>query len=141
MKLDRIMSLKWSYPDFPPRPIKRDVMFSLMSYQGGLYFVNGSEDVLDIVSSESFGFVLDSALDTKVKFHYAEVKPGESVKVEEYDDFYDLDFVLGLEIYIESKSIGKLKIKPPSGKGGVKKQELIFKDMTTPRYVSFERIK
>ncbi len=140
MKLDRTMSLKWSYPDFPPRPIKRDVTFSLMSHKDGLYFVNGSDEILDIVSSESFGFVSDSALETELKFYYEEVKPGESIKVEEHDDFYDLDFVLGFEIYIESKSLGKLKIKPPMGKGGVNEQELIFNDMTTKRYVSVERL-
>jgi hypothetical protein len=138
MKEERIMNLKWSYPDFPPRPIKRDVIFSLMYYNGALYFVNGSNEVLATVSSESFGFILSSSLENNPKFYYENVKPNESVKVEEYDDYYDLDFVLGFEIFIQSEKLGRIKIIPPMKKGGVKAQELIFSDMSTPRYVTFE---
>lgn len=140
MKQERTMELKFSYPTFPPRPVKRDVMFSLMYYRDGLYFVNGSDETLDIVSSESFGFVLDSSLENSPKFFYENVQPNESVKVEEYDDYYDLDYVLGFEIFIQSSNLGQIKIVPPMKKGGVKPQELIFKDMTSAKYVSFEKL-
>jgi len=140
MKQDRTDKLKWEYPDFPPRPIKREVVFSLINYNGGLYFVNGSDETLDIVSSESFGFIENSPLEKNPDFYYESVKPNESIKVEEYDGYYDLDFVLGFSIYIQSKKLGKIKITPPMKKGGVKPQELLFSDMTTPRYVRVEKI-
>lgn len=141
MTLDRTMSLKWEYPDFPPRPIKREVLFSLMEHKGGLYFVNGSDEVLDAVSSESFGFVEDSALIKNPDYYYEDIKPNEAVRVEEYDGFYDLDYVLGFDIYIQSKKLGIIKIKPPMKKGGVIAQELVYKDMSLKRYVSMEEIK
>jgi len=102
MKQDRINNLKFKFPTFPPRPIIREVVFSLMTCKGGLYFVNGSNEVLKTVTSDSFGFVEDSALEKNPSFLYENVQAGESVRVEEYDDFYDLDFVLGFKIYIVS---------------------------------------
>lgn len=140
MQQERTMNLKWKYPVFPPRAVKKDVIFSLMQFKGALYFVNGSDEELSVVSSESFGFVLNSSLENSPKFYYENVKPNESVKVEEYDDFYDLDYVLGFEIFIQSKNIGQMKITPPARKGGVKAQELIFSDMSIPKYVSIESI-
>lgn len=135
MNQDRTNNLKWEYPEFPPRPVKREVLFSLMNCCGALYFVNGSDETLDAVSSDSFGLIEDSALIKNPKYYYENVKPNESVKVEEYDDYYDLDFILGFDIYIKSKNLGNIQIRPPSKKGGVIAQELVYKDLTTKRYV------
>jgi len=138
MIANRVTNLKWKFPDFPPRPIKREVLFSLMKYEGALYFVNGSDEVLETVSSDSFGFVGDAPLVKNPNFLYQDVKSGESVKVEEYDNYYDLDFILGFKIYIHSSSLGKIIITPPMSKGGVIAQPLFYKDGTTPRYVSVD---
>jgi len=135
LKLDRVTHLTFKYPEFPPRPIIREVVFSLMKYKDGLYFVNGSDEILKTVLSEGCGFVEDSALENNPSCLYKNVKPDESVKVDEYDGFYDLDFVLGLNIYIESNRYGKIEIIPLASKGGVKKQALLYGDGTTPRYV------
>ena len=140
MTNDRTMNFKWTYPDFPPRPIEREVMFALMYYGNSLYFVNQSDEALYSVSTESFGFVEDSALINNPICLYKDVKPSESVKVEEYDGYYDLDYVLGFQLYIHSERLGKIKITPPAKKGGVQAQELLFEDMTTPRYVGFSKI-
>ncbi len=140
MKLERTMNLKWTYPEFPPRPIEREVLFSLMDYKGALYFVNGGDEVLNIVSSESFGFIEDTSLEKGPQYFYENVKPNESVKVEEYDNFYDLDFVLGFDVFIKSKNLGNMRIGPLLKKGGVKAQELIFKDLTLKRYVHMQKI-
>lgn len=141
MPQNRTNNLKWKFPDFPPRPMKKEVVFSLMNYNDGLYFVNGSDEILDTVSSDSFGFILDSSLENNPRFFYENVKPGESVKVEEYDGFYDLDYFLGFEIYIKSNSFGKVKIIPPMRKGGVIAQPLMYKDKSTPRFVTLKNIK
>ena len=81
---ERISNLKWTYPAFPPRTIKREVLFSLMKYNSA--------------------------------------------------------FLLGLYIFIESKRLGKIKIQPSINKGGVKPQELAFKDISIPRGVIFQNI-
>lgn len=139
MKENRTTQLTWEFPDFPPRPIKREVIFSLMDFQGALYFVNDSEEILTSVSTESFGFVEDSSLENNPKYNYKDVKPKESVKVEQYDGYYDLDFVLGFNIYIESKKLGKIILYPPFDKGGVKAQPLLYKE-GTPRFVSLKKV-
>lgn len=141
MEQNRTMKLKWEFPDFPPRPIKREVIFSLMNYEGGLYFVNDSDETLKTVSSNSFGFILDAAIENNLKFNYSDIKPGESVKVEEYDEYYDLDYVLGFNIYIESDNLGKIVITPPCKKGGVIAQPLLYKDRITPRFVNIESLR
>lgn len=139
MKLNRTNNLKWQYPTFPPRPIKREVMFSLMNGVDGLYFVNESDETLRCVSSESFGIVENTPLEKNPKFYYEDVKPNEAIKVEEYDDFYDLDLLLGFDIYLESEKLGVMKIVPPMKKGGVIAQELLFVDMTKPKMVRVEK--
>jgi len=138
MKLDRTNNLKWKFPEFPPRPIKREVLFSLMNYNGGIYFVNESDEVLKKLSNDSFGFVGEASIAGVSNYIYKDINPGESVKVEEYDDFYDLDYMLGFKLYIESEKLGKIMIKPPMAKGGVKAQALVYKDGTTPKYVRLE---
>lgn len=140
MKQDRTMDLKWTYPEFPPRPVKRDVILSLMNYKGALYLINQTNETLSTVSSESFGIILDSALEKNPEFFYKDVKPNESVKVEEYDGYYDLDYILGFDLYIESKSLGKVKITPPMKKGGVIAQELVYADMSLKRCVYLEKL-
>lgn len=140
MEQNRTTQLKWEFPEFPPRPIKREVVFSLMDFQGALYFVNDSNETLKTVCSDSFGFILDATIENNPKFNYNEVKPGESVKVEEYDGYYDLDYVLGFNIYIESVSLGKIVIIPPFKKGGVISQPLLYKDGSIPKYVSVKKL-
>ena len=140
MTAKRTTDLQWKFPDFPPRPIQREVIFSLMKHEGALYFVNDSDEVLETVSSDSFGFVEDASLEGNPHFLYKDVKPGESVKVEEYDDYYDLDYVLGFYIYIESNALGRVKITPPFAKGGVRPQPLLYKDGTTPRLVDMSLV-
>lgn len=135
MNQDRTDKLKWKYPEFPPRPIKKEVLFSLMNCNGTLYFVNVSDETLDVVSSDSFGLIEDSALIKNPKYYYENVKPNESVKVKEYDD---LDYILGYDIYIKSKTLGNIKITPPPKKGGVISQELVYKDLTAKRYVQLK---
>ena len=137
---ERISNLKWTYRAFPPRTIKREVLFSLVKYNSALYFVNGSDEILNIVASNSFGFIEDDTLEKNPKFYYENIKPNKGVKVEEYDDYYDCDFLLGLNIFIESKRLGKIKIQPSINKGGVKPQELAFKDISIPRGVIFQNI-
>lgn len=137
---DRAENLQWVEPTFPPRP-KRTVIFSLMNHNGCLYFVNNSNETLLSVSSDSYGYVKDAATINNPQVSYSDVKPNEGVKVECYDDFYDLDYILGLYITIESPKWGKIEIKPNSSKGGAKAQALVYEDGTTPMFVGLKEIK
>lgn len=144
---ERVDCLKWVEPTFPPRVVHREVIFSLMTYGRAsmehgqaLYFVNSSNEILDVVSSDIGGFMGSISSDNNPSFLYKNVLPNESVKVEEYDGFYDLDYLLGFSLSIESKRYGKIKIKPPAKKGGLKKQPLLYADNSLPRYVSLDRV-
>jgi len=133
---NRITSLTWEYPSFPPRPIKREVLFSLMHEGPQIYFVNDSNEVLSKVSVNTVGFVGDGSVTNESDKIYKDVKPGESVMLDEYDMVLDSDFVLGLIIEVESEKYGKMSINSKMGKGSVPSQPLIYKDLTTPRMVN-----
>lgn len=141
MKLERVDCLHFTFPEFPPRAVKREVIFSLMEHKGGLYFLNESDEILDLVSTNSYGFMEEINVNSDTTVSYENVNVGESVKIEEYDGYYDLDFTFGFELFIKSKSLGKISIRPPMHKGGVISQPLLYKDGTTPRYVRIEKFK
>ncbi len=137
--------LTWIEPTYPPRP-KRKALFSLMEHEGDLYFVNDSDEILAHVATESSGFfsVDDEAtvgLENSTSYSYMDVHPSEAVKVEYYDMIQDSDFILGLDIFIESKKFGKLRIRAKSHKGGVQAQSLMWDDGSFPRMVHIEKIK
>ncbi len=131
-----VQCLTWVEPTSPPRII-RNVIFSLMNYEGDLYFVNDSQETLAEVSTTGYGFVEDSMIENNVGYSYKNVEPKQSVRIESYDCFYDCDFVLGLYIYLHYKDGRKMRIDPRNfHKGGVRPQALIYDDLTTPRYVN-----
>ena len=57
---NRVQNLQWVDPTFPPRP-KRNAIFSLIDYEGCLYFVNNSTETLSKVSSNIYGYIKDTA--------------------------------------------------------------------------------
>ena len=132
---NRITSLTWEYPSFPPRPIKREVLFSLMYEGPQIYFVNDSNEILNKVSANIRGFVGEGSVTNISDRIYIDVKPGESVMLDEYDMLLDSDFTLGLFIDVESNKYGKMSINSKMGKGGVPSQVRMYKDLTTPRMV------
>jgi hypothetical protein len=137
--------LTWIEPTYPPRP-KRKALFSLIAYGDEIYFVNDSDEILTSVSTESSGFFSvddETTVGTEKNpgYSYADVLPSEAVKVEEYDKILDSDFVLGLDVYVESKRFGKIHIRAKSHKGGVLSQPLMWEDGSFPRGVWVEEMK
>lgn len=131
----RAQNLIWIEPTFPPRR-KRNVIFSLMHYEGSLYFVNNSKETLKKVEAHGYGYIEDASVLNCPHYTYTDIKSKEGVKVEYYDDSYDLDYMLGLYITIESEKWGKIEIKPHNfSKGGVRPQVLLYDDGTTPMFV------
>jgi hypothetical protein len=68
---------------------------------------------------------------------YKDVRPGEAVKVENYDSFYDPDFLLQLEVEISSITQG-VKIFRVIEKGGVREAVLLWDTGETGKYVEMQ---
>ncbi|MDH5859177.1 hypothetical protein [Lampropedia aestuarii] len=49
-----------------------------------------------------------------------------AVKVDEYDDFYDLDYLLGVSLSIDSEQLGLLHLETPLKKGGLDETILLW---------------
>jgi len=105
-----------------------------------LYFINDSDEILDIVKTITGGF--STADDDVVTvsddngYYYEKVKPGEAVKVDEFDYIFDSDFVLQTRIYLESESHGKIELVAPAEKGGVEEIVLMWDDGELGKYVT-----
>ena len=97
-----------------------------------LFFVNDSDEILDFVKAEDGGFITcdDDVVSTWTQegkgYRYINVLPKEAVKVAEFDDNYDLDYVLGVSITIKSESRGVVNFSTPLEKGGVEGCVLFF---------------
>ena len=149
--------LSWKEPSYVKDP-NRKALFSLMYYKddnlidnssgvsskSNLYFVNESDEILDTVSISSGGFfTIDSETPVSVggnDLTYENVLPNEAVLIESYDNFYDLDYVLGVTLYIQSDKLGKLRIRAIPDKGGVKPQALLFEDGSPRKYVVVQQL-
>ena len=97
-----------------------------------LFFVNDSNETLDFVKAEDGGFITcdDEVVNTWTEegkgYRYNDVLPKEAVKVAEFDDYYDLDYVLSVSITIKSASRGVLNFSTPLEKGGIKECVLLY---------------
>ena len=91
------------------KPETRKPLFYVSRYGDDVYLINNTDETLTSVSSNSGG--LQTLDDESMpvggpSYSYKDVKPGEAVKVENYDPFYDSDFLLQLEVEISSKTLG-----------------------------------
>jgi len=104
------------------KPELRKPLYELRYDGEELYFVNFSDEVLDMVSSSSAGF--QTLGDDEVvsvdgpDYCYELVLPNEAVKVEQYDVYNDSDFMLQLKLSVKSPSRGILEFSS-MGKGQV----------------------
>lgn len=97
-----------------------------------VFFVNDSDEVLDSVSASSGGFITEDdgalAVGDSGGYRYENVQPGEAVKVEEYDEFYDLDYVLQIYLQIDSGNLGTLEFTTFPCKGGIYEAVLMWNE-------------
>jgi len=99
-------------------------------YATELYFVNWSDETLDNVVVGSGGF---QTVDDDVRsfsndqgYVYRSVTPCEAVKVEVFDNYYDLDQMFFIAIEIHSRTRGSLRMTTGPEKGGVSEQVLLW---------------
>lgn len=130
----------------PPRKAElRRPLFWLARDVNELFLVNSSKDILDFVIAESGGFqTVDDdvmAISSNERYEYKNVKPNHAVKVEEYDGFYDLDYVLWVSIRIKSKSTGCIEVVSPAKKGGVGETVLLWNTNENGKNISINKCK
>ena len=125
---------------FGPVPVKGEkdhavfwvTSLSKTSLGRDLYFINHSEEILAVVTAEDGGFVtcddevISAWTEEDKGYLYRDVCPGEAVKVAEFDDYYDLDYVLSVSITIKSQKRGIFTLSTPLEKGGVEECVLLF---------------
>ena len=110
-------------------PEKRHPLLWIVPDGNEFYLVNLSEETLDSVVVDSGGFtggediVSIAGID---KLEYKNIKPNTAVKIEEYDYFYDLDYVMQISLIIKSKSLGCITIKTRPEKGSAKEAVILW---------------
>ncbi len=110
-------------------PEIRNPLLWLVPDGNDFYLVNLSEEILDSVVINSGGFtggedvIAIAGIDN---YEYKNIKPKTAVKVEEYDNFYDLDNVLQIDLIIKSKSLGCINIKTYPEKGAANEAVILW---------------
>lgn len=88
-----------------------------------LYLVNSSGENIDEISADSGGMqTIDDkgvSLESSACYLYKNIKPHQAVKVDEYDDYYDLDSLIQVYITLRSEVLGHIQIRTPLSKGGI----------------------
>jgi len=109
-----------------------------------LYLVNSSEETFDFVSAGTGGFqtVDDDCITVAAekKYEYKNVKPNDAVKVEEFDGYYDLDYLLQVSIRIQSTNLGGIEILTLPKKGGIGETVLLWDTMENGKGVSINKL-
>lgn len=136
---------------FPPRkpdhrkPIFRTVRQSAEEGRGSdLFLVNHSGASVKTIKvfSTSFVTVDDSAYSSidEQGVTYYDIPDGSAVKIDQYDDYYDLDYVIGFVLEIESETLGKYQINYIGDKGGVKDIVILWDTGEVNRSVSLQKL-
>lgn len=123
----------WFASKFPgPNPRQNGPIPLLWLCRSGeeLYLVNSSTETIDEISVRHGGMqtVDDEALclASKSRYTYKNVEPNQAVKVDEYDGFYDLDFLIQVYIRIRSEILGHMEIRSSLSKGGLKRNTALI---------------
>ncbi len=105
-----------------------------------VFLINDSGEILEVVFPDSAGlFIFDDELlpvSSKNKVIYKNVQPGEAVKIEEYDLFYDTDSILGLTVRVKSSKLGDMELSTYGSKGGIRGGVLLWDTMEVGDLVS-----
>lgn len=113
----------------PAKPDPRRPALWLTHQGNDLFLVNASGERLEEVTVERGCFeTLDdlSLSSAGAPITYRCVASGAAVKVDEYDDFYDLDWVITLTLEIRSRRLGRLTLDCPPQKGGHEELVLLW---------------
>ncbi len=132
--------------EFDPPKLRKEetrrTLFWIKRIGEEAFLINDSYESLTYVRASSSGFTSseDNAhmLEAATVIEYQDVLPGEAVKVEEYDEFYDLDYILQIHIQLQSLSFGVLNMLTEPAKGGAKDQVLLWQENILSIKLKFE---
>lgn len=115
---------------FPPRKYEmRMPIFWLIRKGNELFFINDADETLDSLEIESNGFQTCDNLAVEFfndEVHcYQNVKSHEAIKIDEYDDFFDLDVFFQLTFRIKSKK-RDINIAMLPKKGGINELVILW---------------
>lgn len=129
----------------PPRkPELRRPLLWLALDAGDLYLVNASGETLDSVISDMGGFTTSDddvvTVASDKNYEYKNVENGSAVKVDEYDDYYDLDYLIQVVLRVQSPKFGILEIVSPLEKGGVRETVLLWDSGEKGKHVGIKQL-
>ena len=105
-----------------------------------VFLINDTGEILEEVFPDSAGlFLYDDEVvpvSSKNKILYKNVQLGEAVKIEEYDQFYDSDSILGLSIRVKSSKLGDMEFSTYASKGGIRGGVLLWDTLEVGDLVS-----
>lgn len=129
---------------FPPRnPDNRTPVFWVACYQNEVYFVNNSHEILDYVRTEVAGVqTCDDEIFTisDTDYSYQNVKPNDAVKIDEFDEINDSDYLLQISLVIKSKKHGEVHMRTSPVKGGFCESVLLWDSGEIGKYISYSII-
>ena len=112
---------KGKYDPIPPLPPRkggdRKATFWLAAGENetnlitNIYFINSSDEVLNqVIYSTSGMMTIDDEVSSSAskELSYRDVLPGEAVKIDEYDAFYDSDFLVAYYTTVVSEKVGRV---------------------------------
>jgi len=132
---------KGKYDPFPPSPPRKggDRKALLWMAAGDnesnfisdIYFVNSSDEILKEVIYSSSGMQTiddDVASSASKENSYKDILPGEAVKIDEYDAFYDSDCLVVHYATVVSDKLGRIEYSSPPSKSCIGKIVLMWDD-------------
>ncbi len=135
---------KFGGPMPPRKPELRKPLLWLARKNEELYLVNNSGEVLDSVTITSGGFCTSDdeviTCSTDKAYEYKNIQLDTAIKVDEFDDYYDLDFILQVTLKVKSSQLGCINITSPAEKGGIKETVLIWDTGESGRYVTVKQV-
>lgn len=115
---------KFGSPIPPRRAETRKPLLWLALDGNELYFVNSSDETIDLLQAGAYGYqTVDKedviSLSNDNAYEYQNVLAGDAVKIDEYDGHFDLDYILQVVIKFKSKKLGRCEVITPAHRGGV----------------------
>ena len=107
-----------------------------------LFFVNGGHNaIVRLTTSPSATALIDEGVfnsDAGDVLEYFDIAPREAVKIDAYDGYHDLDYVLGAIIVLDLGSRGRFACYVTGKKGGIRERVLQWADGTWHSRVTVE---
>ena len=150
--VDKKRIKNWLQADTEPRAVRpiptpprvREPRLWLTCAYNELFFVNGGPELLArLTTSQSVTALVDDGVfmsDADDVLEYRDIAPGEAVKIDAYDGYYDLDYVLGATVVLDLRSCGRFACYVVGSKGGIQEQILQWADGTWHSRVTVERL-